>query len=244
MPGRKRTSIIWTIPSDELQKIMDSSNSLREVLRKLSPGSQSCGNFKALKNRIANDLLDLSSLQERRRLTKRNNIHRQLSLDDILTLNSTFRITSHVKERIVEEGLLEYKCSICDNNGKWLGNPITLQIDHINGDCCDHRIENLRFLCPNCHVQTETWGAKNVKQPSILQKRCCDCKMTIYSKSSRCNSCRGKKDRKFEITKDELEDLLLKQNKSYVEIGKRYNVNGNSIKKRAKKLGIDIPRRR
>ncbi len=50
---------------------------------------------------------------------------------------------------------MTYTC--CGNTGEWLGRPITLQIDHINGDWRDHRRENLRYLCPNCHALTETW---------------------------------------------------------------------------------------
>ena len=55
----------------------------------------------------------------------------------------------------------EYKCSCC-NVSEWNGKPLTLQIDHIDGKKTNNMIENLRYLCPNCHTQTETWGVKNV----------------------------------------------------------------------------------
>jgi len=48
-------------------------------------------------------------------------------------------------------------CGITD----WKHKPIRFHVDHINGNHSDHRIDNLRFLCPNCHQQTETWGYKN-----------------------------------------------------------------------------------
>lgn len=51
---------------------------------------------------------------------------------------------------------IEYVCSGCLLD-KWLGNEITLQVDHIDGDFKNNVIENLRFLCPNCHSQTETY---------------------------------------------------------------------------------------
>lgn len=56
---------------------------------------------------------------------------------------------------------IPYVCECCGNDGEWLGKKISLQLDHINGINNDNRIENLRFLCPNCHSQTDTFGGKN-----------------------------------------------------------------------------------
>ena len=55
----------------------------------------------------------------------------------------------------------EYKCSCCGIN-EWNEKPISLQIDHIDGDTSNNLIENLRYLCPNCHSQTDTWSVKNM----------------------------------------------------------------------------------
>ncbi|MFG2426279.1 HNH endonuclease [Streptomyces sp. NPDC048590] len=49
------------------------------------------------------------------------------------------------------------RCDICESGPIWHGKPITLEIDHINGDWSDDRAENLRLLCPNCHAVTTTW---------------------------------------------------------------------------------------
>ena len=52
--------------------------------------------------------------------------------------------------------LKQYKCEICGIS-EWLGNPITLQFHHINGNPLDDRLENLQILCPNCHSQTDSY---------------------------------------------------------------------------------------
>lgn len=52
------------------------------------------------------------------------------------------------------------KCCIC-NLTEWCNKPITLELDHINGNACDNTIKNLRMLCPNCHSQTSTFKNKN-----------------------------------------------------------------------------------
>ena len=64
------------------------------------------------------------------------------------------------KRVILRDKLLNYECVKCNNSGKWEGNVLALQLDHINGINNDNRLSNLRFLCPNCHSQTETFSGK------------------------------------------------------------------------------------
>ncbi len=70
------------------------------------------------------------------------------------------RCRKTIKTRLVEAGLLTNACSECGLS-EWRGKSLSIQIDHINGIPTDNRIENLRMLCPNCHSQTETFGARN-----------------------------------------------------------------------------------
>jgi len=66
----------------------------------------------------------------------------------------------HLKKRLVDAGLKENRCEQCGIT-EWQGQPLAMQLHHINGDGTDNRIENLQFLCPNCHSQTETYGGRN-----------------------------------------------------------------------------------
>lgn len=71
--------------------------------------------------------------------------------------------SSVVRRRIIKDGLLPYKCLKCGLTDRWNGEPLTLDLDHINGNRADNRLENLRFLCPNCHTQTPTSRGRNSK---------------------------------------------------------------------------------
>lgn len=73
------------------------------------------------------------------------------------------RNNNSIRKLVLEAGLIEYGCAKCNIGPEWMGEELTLQLDHINGDCNDDRLENLRFLCPNCHSQTPTWGTRNRK---------------------------------------------------------------------------------
>lgn len=84
----------------------------------------------------------------------------KIPLRDILAGKYPNYQSNKLRIRLIEEGIRERQCECCGNS-EWLGKPISLEVDHINGIKTDHRIQNLKILCPNCHAQTETYRGKN-----------------------------------------------------------------------------------
>ena len=89
---------------------------------------------------------------------------RSLPIEEILR-NSVSRTT--IKRRLIQAGILINECDECGLS-EWRNKPLSIQIDHRNGVRNDHRLENLRMLCPNCHSQTETFAARNLRRSRVV----------------------------------------------------------------------------
>lgn len=128
-------------------------------MRKLGLKTSGGSSTDILKKRISELDISISHFNK----NHNNTILRpKYTMKEILIENSPYSNIRSLKNRLIKENYLEYKCEKCGNKGEWLGKKLTLQLDHINGKNNDHRIENLRFLCPNCHAQTSTYGGKNL----------------------------------------------------------------------------------
>lgn len=64
---------------------------------------------------------------------------------------------SMLRPVLIRLGFYTGTCDSCNTPDVWNGNPLTIEIDHVNGVSTDNRIENLRWLCPNCQSQTTTY---------------------------------------------------------------------------------------
>lgn len=81
--------------------------------------------------------------------------------EEVFCENSAYA-RSNVRGAVLRYNILPvYVCSKCNIEPMWDGEELMLEIDHINGVNNDNRIENLRWLCPNCHSQTSTFKGKN-----------------------------------------------------------------------------------
>jgi len=231
-----KTSKIWKISKEEFQSIINESNSLREVLIKCGLVVVA-GNYKTLQNRIVSDKVDLTKLN-----LNRNNVRKTWTANKISYSNEEVFIEKSkfdrggIKRRIIQDNLLPYKCSKCGVDNKWMNDELVLVLDHINGVNDDHRLENLRFLCPNCNSQTSTFaGRNNIKNVDI----CPSCKKEYSGYGKQCKKCwLQNQPKKFNIDKQTLNNLVLIQKMSLYSIGKTYGVSLNTVKDRCKTWGI------
>lgn len=144
----------------DVEAMIRDSRSRAEVIRSLgfSPNTTT---YRVLNEYITRNRLDIdhfeASHDAMRRATRRRY---RTNLDEILVEDSTYTSIRTLKERLIDAGLIEPVCAECGIDS-WNGRPIVLHLDHINGIRDDHRLENLRFLCPNCHSQTDTYCGRN-----------------------------------------------------------------------------------
>lgn len=150
--------IDWS-DKENIKKLVAESTCHSMVLRKL--GLRPSSNMITLKKYIR--LYDISTTHFN--YVKNLDPHSKKPLTEILVKDSNYN-TSHLKKRILNEGLLVNRCAICKMGPEWNKKPLSLHMDHVNGDWKDSRIENLRLLCPNCHSQTKTYGGKNKSRVS------------------------------------------------------------------------------
>ena len=83
-------------------------------------------------------------------------------LADILAGKHPDYQSSKLKRRLVSEGVKENRCEICGIDS-WNGKELQLELHHVDGNRNNHSLDNLMLLCPNCHSQTDTFRARNIK---------------------------------------------------------------------------------
>ena len=191
------------INKDEMLELLNKSKSMREVIISLGLSSNGSGGYRYVQDKIIKFGLEIPKYNY-----YGDGVSRQKYSDEnVFCENSTFP-RQKIKNRIIKNELLKYECSVCRNDGNWNGIKLSLHLDHINGVNNDNRICNLRFLCPNCHSQTDTYGGKSNKKEKI------------------------KKDRPRKVVRPNKETLIKDvEENGYSATGRKYGVSDNSIRK-------------
>lgn len=150
---------IYECSDEQFDHLIRSSSNIAEVLFKL--GYSIKGNswgYSQVKKRMTDLNLSFSDFKGKSPMHT-NNKSKRLSEEKLLRKNCKHDRTV-LRRYLIQNELIPYKCAICGIT-KWNDKTLSLELDHINGINNDNRLENLRFLCPNCHSQTSTYGSRN-----------------------------------------------------------------------------------
>ena len=231
------SALVDNYTKKELEQIVNSSNSMKEVIEKL--GYKTCKgvNYKTVQKRL--DLYGIicsfnDKPNKRIRRTK----------DNVFCNNST------VSQRTLRNWYIKINsdtiCKICGQLNEWNNKPLVMILDHINGDNHDNRIQNLRWICPNCASQLSLYTGRNTKRRKDYipinrrknnKKICPICNINEINKvSSMCRECYRKKLSSQIPPKEELEKYIYTE--SFTKIGKRYGVSDNAVRKWCKKYKL------
>lgn len=223
-------SLIDNYTKQELENIIQKSSSYKDVAQRIGYTGYSGDLCNLIKNTI--NLLEINTSHFKRQ----TNIVRVP--ENIFIKNSTAN-QSTLRRWYLKGEYMPYKCSICGQEPFWNDKELTLILDHINGENHDDRLENLRWVCPNCNQQLDTTNGKNKKQ---LKKHnyCIDCRKEINLRSTRCVECQAKTQtiplENMLVTRQELKDLI--RTKPFTQIGKQFNVSDNAIRKWCDKFNL------
>lgn len=204
---------------NKLIEIVKTSKTQTEVLLKMGIRSAG-GNFKTLKKYLKLYDIDTNHFNPGLvRIQKINQLSEKIKIpiEEILKNGSTYN-RARLKERLFIEGYKERKCELCNQGEIWMGNKMSLILDHINGVWNDNRIENLRIVCPNCNATLPTHCGKNI--PKLKKsEELTNNKKDFYIKRRK-------------VDRPDLKTLLFEINiLGYVKTGKKYGVSDNCIRK-------------
>ena len=245
MANHKR--VRWTI--DNLKEAVASSINIAQVFSKLNlkPSGPS---YKAFHSDVEQHNIDTAHLLGKGHMFGRNHtLILATPLEEVQVEHSTYP-TSRLRQRLLKEGILEAVCSICGIKD-WMGNSLTLHLDHINGRHRDHRSENLRLLCPNCHSQTENYCSRNRQLSTDIleaygidrnlggaeQRKQLRLAIQLNPKKKNC----GRPHKIPHPTKDELQKLLWEMPTTH--IAKQFGVSDKAVEKWSKIYGCTKPNR-
>ena len=174
---------------EELEKWVEKSNNFIELAKNLGYISLTGNVSKVIKRRLDEYKINYTHFSLiPSNLEKRN-------FENSFCENSNAS-SSYIREHYKKDFTTEktYYCFICGQKPFWNNKPLTLTLDHINGIHNDNRLENLRWVCPNCDRQLDTFGSKNKHNNNNnttekTKKYCLKCGKEISKSSQYCSQC-------------------------------------------------------
>ena len=142
---------------EELQQAVSESYNWTEVLTRV--GLKSHGN----NSRTIKRLVEIYGISIAHFDITKSHAYKNRKTNKKYTIDNLNNVThrSILRRIVLQNNLIPYVCDGCNNTGTWNNKTLILQLDHIDGNSTNNNIDNLRFMCPNCHSQTETFGRKN-----------------------------------------------------------------------------------
>ncbi len=219
-------SIINKYSDKDFSEIVKQSFSVTEVLKNMGYRGIGTSTIFQTKQRISKLNLDISHFYKKQKPN--------YSDEDVFCKDSV--VTQDcLRHRFLKKNIVPYQCAICGNTGKWNNKDLTLRLDHIDGENNNNVFENLRWLCPNCDSQLDTYCGANKKAHKNRreQKFCEKCgKPVTFDSNGLCVDCAHKNQRKVDRPSKEILFSTLKQNNgNFTLASKIFGVTDNAIRK-------------
>jgi hypothetical protein len=251
---------------EEAARAIADSRSWSEALRRLDYCSTG-GNPRTLKKyavlwEIPTDHFDPSAAPLE--ALRRNGRAATIPLEQVLVAGSSYG-RSNLKKRLFAEGLKQPVCEMCGQGENWHGRPMGLILDHANGIRNDHRLENLRIVCPNCAATLDTHCGRNGRVIPFT-RNCLRCGREFrvkYRTHRYCSRACGIRWNRHEAAREgrgqlgvpspdrrkaerpPYEQLLREiEHTSYLAVGRKYGVSDNAIRKWVRWYEREAERRR
>lgn len=178
------TNKIYELTDEQFISLIKGSTNISEVLFKLNYTVK--GNswaYSLVRRRM--DELNLAAQDFKGKCAIKSGLNK-VDPDKLFKENSKHTRTV-LRRYVINNNLIPYRCAIC-GCVEWQGKTLSLELDHINGINNDNRLENLRFLCPNCHSQTTTYGSRNQQRNESKYNLTEDLRRLVESKYEECRN--------------------------------------------------------
>ena len=207
---------------------------MAELIKKLGYRTSHGKNYETVQNRLDELKISTEHFTSKTKPAKRTE-------ENVFCENSTAAQTTLRRFYLKQENI-KYQCSECGHLGEWNGKPLSLQLDHKDGDNTNNKLDNLRWLCPNCHSQTKTFAGRNQQASTKTNKyntyRCLNCGKEVTRKSNRCKTCAQKQIKKIRPTRNELKNILQAQNGNFTKVSMMCSVSTTTVRRWCEELNL------